>query len=57
MIITEKQIMQLMEFTRQFQSVLLCAKDNEAAKNQYNCIEEILTTIANQQSEELKEFK
>jgi hypothetical protein len=54
MIISEKQIMQLMELVRQLQTILLLASNNERAKHQYNCSDELLNSIANQQSEELK---
>lgn len=54
MIISERQVMQLMELVKQFQAILLCAPTNIQAKNQYNCADELLNTIANQQSDELK---
>ena len=46
--------MQLMELVRQLQTILLLASNNERAKHQYNCSDELLNSIANQQSEELK---
>ncbi len=57
MIISERQIAQLMELVRQFQAILVLIPSNEKAKNQYNCAEELLNTIANQQSTELKDVK
>lgn len=57
MIISEKQIMQLIDLTRQYMSVLLCAKENKAAKETYNASEYLLNSIANQQSEKLIEVK
>jgi hypothetical protein len=57
MIISEKQIMQLMQIAREFQSILIMAPEGERCKKQYDQIGSILTTIANQQSEELKKIE
>lgn len=54
MIISESQIMQLMDLVRQFQNILLCT--GEETSDIYNSIEIILNAISNQQSEELKEI-
>lgn len=58
MIISEKQIMQLIYFTSEYRRELLRHSSNnvlsEDGENQLEQANKILTTIYNQQSEELK---
>lgn len=53
MIISEKQIMQLIGLCKDY-SVLLSHSNQSSAAIQYNRIRDLLDLIANQQSEELK---
>ena len=53
MIISEKQIMQLINKCKDY-SVLLSLSNLDSARDQYNSIKDILDSIANQQSEQLK---
>lgn len=57
MIISEQQIMQLMELVKQYCEILLCAHGNKSAKRQFTIATLLLNTIANQQPTELKEIK
>ncbi len=54
MIISEKQIMQLMTIGRDFMVILSLINGEDKYKTQYNDISSLLSIIANQQSEELK---
>lgn len=54
MIISERQIMQLMTIARDFMVILSLINGEEKYKNQYNDISSLLSVIANQQPEELK---
>lgn len=57
MIISEKQIMQLMTVSRDFMVILSLINGEDKYKNQYNDISSLLSVIANQQSEKLKEIE
>lgn len=55
MIISEKQILQLIEKCRNYCAIMVAANNaSEATAKEYNEISGLLSTIANQQSEELK---
>lgn len=54
MIISEKQVMQLMAFTTQYIELLQVACSNQAARDQHDRCTLLLSNIANQQSEQLK---
>ncbi len=53
MMISERQIAQLIDIAYKF-SIILHSQDNHTTANK---LEDFLETIANQQSEELKEIK
>ncbi len=57
MIISDQQIAQLMDLATQFQCLLSLIPENNIGENQFNCIDNLLNTIANQQSHELKAIK
>ncbi len=56
MIISEKQIMQLINICRDFM-VILSHSAQESAANKYNHIASVIDEITHQQSEELKDCK
>ena len=56
MIISEKQIGQLMTVARDFMVILAFIPQEEKYITQYNNISSLLAVIANQQSGELKEI-
>lgn len=57
MLISEKQIMQLICIANQLLIILSGSKNSESIKNMYNSINKLLDEIANQQSEKLIEVK
>ncbi len=56
MIISDKQITQLMQILRQFMSIMLLV-DTHETRDLYNRADLIFCEIANQQSETLKDIK
>lgn len=54
MIISEKQIMQLMDFVNDYALLLSHSKDNKTHVNMFNNIRQLLDTVTAQQSEELR---
>ena len=56
MIISEKQITLLIFFVRNFQCALTYFSDNKEAEETFDEISLLLTTITNQQSEELRQI-
>ena len=56
MIISEKQIMRLMDFVNDY-AVILSQSRTQGAVQSYNSIRLLLDTITAQQSEELKEIE